>query len=189
MKEPGRREIEDFTMSEIFFENSEITVRIMKPADVAVLAEEEIRQGWGDTAPKHNIRINDMYEGSSITLVAVYNGLVSGYVSVYYKYEDVDGTFYPGIVDFSVLEKCRNRGIGKILMDTAEEIAFKFGNRIYLGVGLCESYGSAQRMYIKRGYIPNGKGAYYDGKIAERGKVYPNDDSFYIKLYKDAPDI
>ena len=40
--------------------------------------------------------------------------------------------------------------------------------------------------YIKRGYIPDGKGVYYNDKIAERNKEYPNDDDFFLKLYKDA---
>ena len=111
---------------------------------------------------------------------------VAGYVSVYYDYEKLDGVSYPGVVDFGVLEKYRNNGIGTALMDAAENTAFKSGGRIYLGVGLCGDYGAAQRMYIKRGYIPDGKGVYYNDKIAERNKEYPNDDDFFLKLYKDA---
>ena len=173
-------------MSEIYLTNDEIFIRTMEEADVKILAEEEIKQGWGDTSDKHTMRIKDMASGISVTFVSVYKGQVTGYVSVYYDYEKLDGVSYPGVVDFGVLEKYRNNGIGTALMDAAENTAFKSGGRIYLGVGLCGDYGAAQRMYIKRGYIPDGKGVYYNDKIAERNKEYPNDDDFFLKLYKDA---
>ena len=31
-------------------------------------------------------------------------------------------------------------------------------------VALCDSYGTAQRMYVKRGYIPDGSGVWYQGR-------------------------
>ena len=156
-------------MSEIYLTNDEIFIRTMEEADVKILAEEEIKQGWGDTSDKHTMRIKDMASGISVTFVSVYKGQVAGYVSVYYDYEKLDGVSYPGVVDFGVLEKYRNNGIGTALMDAAENTAFKSGGRIYLG-----------------GYIPDGKGVYYNDKIAERNKEYPNDDDFFLKLYKDA---
>lgn len=57
-----------------------------------------------------------------------------------------------------LLEIYRRRGIGSKLMDVAEEIAAKYSDTAYLGVGLHSGYGSAQRMYVKRGYIPDGSG-------------------------------
>ena len=57
----------------------------------------------------------------------------------------------PELVDFGVLECCRGRGIGTKLMDTAEELAFAQSAIVRLSVGLHSGYGSAQRMYIKRG--------------------------------------
>lgn len=46
-------------------------------------------------------------------------------------------------------------------MDIAEEIAATYADTVYLGVGLHSGYGSAQRMYVKRGYIPDGSGVWY----------------------------
>ena len=52
-------------------------------------------------------------------------------------------------------------------MDIAEEIAATYADIVYLGVGLHSGYGSAQRMYVKRGYIPDGSGVWYQDKVCK----------------------
>jgi hypothetical protein len=48
----------------------------------------------------------------------------------------------------------------------AKNFASGFSKTIALAVGLHEGYGSAQRLYIKRGYIPDGSGVWYrDNKL------------------------
>ena len=83
-----------------------------------------------------------------------------------------------------MLEKFRGRGIGSALMDTAEEIAAKFSDTVYLGVGLHAGYGSAQRMYAKRGYIPDGTGVWYGGKVCPPYSPCENDDDLVLYLSK-----
>ena len=111
----------------------------------------------------------------------------SGYVNVYPDSEW--GAFanqgYPEIIDFAVLEKYRKNGIGSILMDTAEKIASEYADTVYLGVGLHNGYGSAQRMYVKRGYIPDGSGVWYKDKICTPyDTIYTNDDDLVLYLSK-----
>lgn len=40
----------------------------------------------------------------------------------------------------------------------------EYSSTICLGVGLHYGYGAAQRMYVKRGYIPDGSGVWFNGK-------------------------
>ena len=67
----------------------------------------------------------------------------------------------PGVVDLIVFEKYRRKKIATMLLDAAENIAKQHCNKIYLDVCLNNDYGPAQRFYIKRGYITDGKGVYY----------------------------
>ena len=90
----------------------------------------------------------------------------------------------PETVDFGVLEKFRGRGIGSRLMDEAEKIASSYADIVYLGVGLHSGYGSAQRMYLKRGYLPDGKGVYYQGAPAVPYSDGTNDDELALYLSK-----
>jgi len=70
-------------------------------------------------------------------------------------------------------------------MDVAEEIAGQYADMVWLGVGLHSGYGSAQRMYAKRGYIPDGTGVWYQDKpCAQYETEIVNDDDLVLFLSK-----
>ncbi len=62
--------------------------------------------------------------------------------------------------------------------------AKKYSSIIYLGVGLHKGYGKAQRLYIKRGYIPDGSGLWYKNKQLEQNEACINNDELIIYLSK-----
>lgn len=68
----------------------------------------------------------------------------------------------PGIVDFNVLISYQKRRFGSKLLGIAEKIGAEMNDIISLAVGLHWGYGQAQRMYIKRGYILEKSGVFYD---------------------------
>ena len=70
-------------------------------------------------------------------------------------------------------------------MDVAEEIAATYSDIIYLGVGLHCGNGSAQRMYVKRGYIPDGSGVWYGEKVCEPYADCCNDDDLVLYFSKE----
>ncbi len=54
-----------------------------------------------------------------------------------------------------------------------------------LGVGLHNGYGSAQRMYVKRGFVPDGTGVWYRGKPCEQYQAgLENDDDLQLFFSK-----
>jgi hypothetical protein len=70
-------------------------------------------------------------------------------------------------------------------MDVAEQIAGQYADTVWLGVGLHSGYGSAQRMYAKRGYIPDGTGVWYrDKPCAQYETEIANDDDLVLFLSK-----
>lgn len=166
-----------------------ITIRRMTEPDAPIITAEEIAQGWGAEGrlEKYHTRLTDMRAGRCISLVAEWNGAVAGYINLYHK--PLAGPFagqdIPEIVDFGVLEKFRCRGIGSALMDEAERIAAETSNRVCLGVGLYCSYGSAQRMYARRGYIPDGSGIWYGDKPVDPYENYCVDDDLVLYLSKN----
>lgn len=170
----------------IYYKDESITIRDLQEADAQIITDEEVAQGWDATIDKYLIRLKDQAEGRSINLVAEYQGNVAGYINVYP--DSAWGSFanqgLPEIIDFGVLEKYRRLGIGNKLMDVAEEIAGKYADIVYLGVGLHNGYGSAQRMYVKRGYIPDGTGVWYGPKVCEQYADCRNDDDLVLYLSK-----
>ena len=170
----------------IYWENGEILIRDMVKQDAQIITDGEIAQGWHQTVEKYELRLRHQAEGRSVSLVAEYQGNVAGYINVYPHSEW--GAFahqgYPEIVDFGVLEKYRRNGIGSKLMDVAEEIAARYADTVYLGVGLHHGYGSAQRMYVKRGYIPDGSGVWYGEQVCPQYSDCCNDDDLVLYLSK-----
>jgi len=45
-------------------------------------------------------------------------------------------------------------------MDQAEQIIAERSDIVGIGVGLYADYGTAQRMYARRGYVPDGHGLF-----------------------------
>ncbi len=171
----------------IYYEDETLTIRNLEPHDAEVFTEEFTAQGWHPSVEGYLARLKDQTEGKCIALAAVYQGCPAGYVNVYLKADD--GPFvetgWPIIVDFSVLKKYQRLGIGNRLMDVAEQVAGQYADTVCLGVGLCDSYGAAQRIYVKRGYIPDGSGVWYQGKqCVQYETVCTVDDDLVLFLSK-----
>lgn len=69
-------------------------------------------------------------------------------------------------------------------MDNAENLAGKSSDYVSLSVGLHNGYGTAQRMYVKRGYIPDGTGVWYNGKQLAPYATCVNDDDLTLYFLK-----
>lgn len=171
----------------IYFEDEMLLIRNMIQSDARIITEEELAQGWNADIEKYEMRLRHQAEGKSIALIAEYKGNIAGYVNLYFKSRGgaFAGTDYPEIVDFGVLEKYRRNGIGNRLMDVAEQLAWERSAIVCIGVGLNCGYGSAQRMYVKRGYIPDGSGVWYRDAICPPYSDCCNDDDLVLYLSKE----
>ncbi|MER1993155.1 MAG: aminoglycoside 6'-N-acetyltransferase [Eubacteriales bacterium] len=174
----------------IYYRDEDLVIRSMEAADAQVFYEEYLAQGWHPDISVYEMRMKHEAEGKCVTLVAEYRGHPAGSVYVYMAPHDgpFKGKGWPEIHDFSVLKKYQRKGIGSRLMDAAERIAAKYADTVCLGVGVCDSYGSAQRIYIKRGYVPDGSGVWYQGKqCVQYETACTVDDDLIMYLSKKLP--
>ncbi|MBQ3919913.1 MAG: GNAT family N-acetyltransferase [Oscillospiraceae bacterium] len=171
----------------IYYDDRKLIIRDMESADAQIFTDEFTAQGWHPDIAGYMSRLQDRSEGKCIALTAVYDRCPAGYVYVYLNVHDgpFTGKGWPMITDFNVLKKYQRMGIGSRLMDVAEQVAARYADTVCLGVGLCDSYGAAQRMYVKRGYIPDGSGIWYQGKQCVQYKtVCTVDDDLLLFLSK-----
>lgn len=171
----------------IYYQDNEVTIRTRTAEDAQIIADEQIRQGWHSSPEWFLKELRDHEEGKCVSLTAEYMGNVAGYVNVYRAAKE--GPFvssgYPEINNFGVLQKYQRHGIGSRLMDAAEQIAADFADTVCLGVGLHNGYGSAQRMYVKRGYVPDGSGVWYGEKpCTPYDTQYTCDDDLLLYMSK-----
>jgi GNAT superfamily N-acetyltransferase len=140
--------------------------------------------GWNKPESQYRRYLDEQEAGTRDVLVATVGGEFAGYVTVRWTspYEPFDGM--PEIQDFNVLPKFRRRGIGSALMDAAEALVAERSPVVGIGVGLYADYGTAQRMYVRRGYLPDGRGLIYDGRQVPPMETIRNDDSATLMFTK-----
>jgi GNAT superfamily N-acetyltransferase len=143
-------------------------------------------QGWKKTASQFIDYYIEQLSGKRIIFVAEFEGDVLGYVTLLNHAEDGPfvGMQIPEIKDFNVLAAYQKNGIGTSLLDSAENEARKKSDKVCLGVGLHAGYGEAQKMYVKRGYIPDGSGIWYRNRRLAEGAATVNDDNLTLYMIK-----
>ena len=164
---------------------SEWTLRPLAEADIAAFAAAFAELGWpGKDAAKFQHYLAEQSAGRRQLIVAEVDGRPIGYVIVNWTsdYRPFRDGGVPEIQDFNVLPAYRRRGIGNALMAAAEELAATRACVVGLGVGLYADYGSAQRMYAQRGYVPDGRGVMYAGEPVPPGETVRIDDDACLYL-------
>jgi GNAT superfamily N-acetyltransferase len=121
-----------------------------------------------------------------VVLVAWCETQVCGYAVVVWQpdYAPFGERGIPEIQDLNVLPPFRRRGIGSRLLDAAEEVVASRSPEVGIGFGLYADYGAAQRLYVRRGYVPDGRGASHRGRFVLGGELVVADDDLAIYLTK-----
>jgi GNAT superfamily N-acetyltransferase len=88
----------------------------------------------------------------------------------------------PEVQDLMVRPEARRQGVGEALVRHCETLAGT--DEVGIGVGLDASFGAAQRLYVRLGYVPDGSGAVYDDVPVRPGELRPVDGFFCLKLVK-----
>ena len=117
--------------------------------------------------------------GAKDVVVATLDAAIVGYLTIDWTshYPAFAAAGIPEVVDFNVIATARRHGIGGRLMDEAERRIAEHSPIAGIGVGMYADYGSAQRMYVKRGYVPDGAGLVVDGIAPAPGSTIVLDDA------------
>ena len=138
------------------------SIRKMQESDIKDLSRGFISQGWPSREEILTRYFKEQESGEREVLVAEVEGALAGYISILpCAKQGPFAEIYPELSDFNVFEPFQNQGIGNLLLEEAEKRVRLISDKVTLGVGLHSGYGPAQRLYIKRGYIPDGTGVWY----------------------------
>jgi GNAT superfamily N-acetyltransferase len=166
--------------------NKEIFIRPMTLDDCEIITQAFAAQNWNKPLAQYQNYLREQTEGKREVLIAEVENEFAGYLTIMrqsdfapFREKDI-----PEIVDFNVLIKFRNQGIGARLMETAENLIAREFETIGIRAGLTTDYGAAQRMYVKRGYIPDGKGISQNGKFLRYGDKITVDDDLSLSFTK-----
>lgn len=147
--------------------------------------------GWNKPVSLFKVYLMEVERGERLVWVAHVRDQFAGYITLKWQsqYPSFNEQNIPEIMDLNVLPGFRKMGIGSLLLDSAERAAATKSEVVGIGAGLYAGedggYGSAQRLYVKRGYVPDGKGVTYNYQHIVPGNSYPLDDDLVLWFTKE----
>ncbi|HEU5423702.1 MAG TPA: GNAT family N-acetyltransferase [Nitrolancea sp.] len=168
-----------------------LAIRPLAAGDIPEIAAAFAALGWNKPAAQYQRYLREQERGERAALLARLDGRFAGYLTVVWRsgYPPFRAAGIPEIVDFNVLPDLRRRGIGSRLLDAAEElIAARWplaASLAGIGVGLDPDYGAAQRLYVERGYLPDGRGLAWRGQPVAYGQSVTVDDDLALYFTRE----
>jgi GNAT superfamily N-acetyltransferase len=167
-------------------EHENFVIRSLEAEDISQIALAFEELGWNKPQSQYEHYLLEQELNEREVFVAFVGGEFAGYLTICWRsyYEPFQKENIPEIVDFNVLPKFRRQGIGTQLMDKAESEIAKVSSVAGIGVGLNSDYGAAQRLYVLRGYVPDGLGLHYRDHHVKYGEQITVDDNLALYFTK-----
>lgn len=125
-------------------------------------------------------------QGTRTCFVATLDGQFAGYVTVNWRptYTGFVDLSIPEIQDLNLLTAFRRKNIASRLLDHAEAEVAQRSSFVGIAVGLHPGYNAAQRLYVKRGYIPDARSITYRNCFVEEGDTVVLDGDLVMHFTK-----
>lgn len=165
---------------------SQIKIRLLTKKDIAQLVDEFARHHWPKPKSTFELYWKEQTQNDRTIWLAFYENQLAGYATLKWDscYQPFQEKQIPEIMDLNVLPPYRNKGIGSQLLEMAEKLAATRSVIVGLGVGLYRDYGNAQKLYIKKGYSPDGRGLTYQYQAVIPGSSVTVDDDLVLWFTK-----
>jgi GNAT superfamily N-acetyltransferase len=152
---------------------TELSLRPLLEHDAPVISRAFAVIGWNKPVQQYFDYLADDQRGVRQCWIALLENAFAGYVTLHFdpRYPGIAGKGIPEIQDLNVLPQYRRRGIASCLLDRAQERAAARSGKVAIGVGLHPGYNAAQRLYVLRGYVPDGLGVTYNDRYIEEGEL------------------
>jgi GNAT superfamily N-acetyltransferase len=171
-----------------------LAIRNLEQSDFDTISNAFTAIGWNKPASQYQRYFEEQIQGERVIFVAEIMdesdpsspGSFAGYITVVWNspYPPFSERNIPEIKDLNVLPDFRRRGIGASLLDVAEKTIRTRSTIAGIGVGLYPGYGAAQRIYARRGYVPDGRGIYDGDTWVKPGTQVRVDDSLTLQMEK-----
>ena len=168
----------------------EIEIRRLEARDTVVMAAAFTAIGWDKPVAQNERYLREQEQGDRVVLVAFVDDVFAGYLNVVWQpqYPPFRKGDIPEIQDFNVLPQFRRQGIGTRLMESAERLAAERSSIVGIGVGMTADYGAAQRLYVLRGYVPDGRGLVSNNQPLAYGEQVTVNDGLVLHFTKRLAD-
>ncbi len=163
-----------------------IRIRELEPDDTRLLPQAFANTPWERSPAFFEGYLREHEQGLRTVLVARLAGGVAGHASIVWeaRYPGFRERGIPEIQDLNVVPELRRRGVASALLDEAERRVSARADSVGIGFGLHAGYGAAQRLYVRRGYVPDGRGVFLSERSPAEGERVPLNDELVLHLVK-----
>ena len=154
--------------------------------DAGRLCRAFLGTAWERPLTHFELLLAEQESGLRTVLVAKLDDQLAGHASIvwnvaypFFKLHQI-----PEIQDLNVVPHLRRRGVASRLLDEAEGRVSINHSQIGIAFGLHPGYGVAQRLYVARGYVPDGQGVFWRDRFPEEGETVMLDDDLILHLIK-----
>lgn len=167
----------------------EISVHVLDEATLSELAGAYRGSVWSPDEAYFRGLLALQEKGARDVMVGWVGDEIAGHVTIKWQsdYPHFAQAGIPEINDLRVLERFRRQGVATRLVDEAERRIFRRAPAVGIGFGLYSDYGAAQKMYVRRGYIPDGHGLYCGTRPVLPGTDVRVDNDLVLYLVKVRP--
>jgi GNAT superfamily N-acetyltransferase len=164
-----------------------VHIERVAPTDLAQVVQLFIQQVYpGDPEGAH-LHFSEHAEGQADTFLAWVESSLAGYLTI--RWQSNHPLFrqhnIPLIHHLGVFPQFQRQGIASRLMDVAEQLIATRTTQAGITVGLFDEYGPAQRLYARRGYVPDGRGACQGQRPLKQGERVISEHDLILWLTKD----
>lgn len=164
-----------------------LTIRALEAGDLDRIAATDGGPAWNADPGLWQGYLADAAQERRTVLLAFQGGHVVGYGTLLWRsdYPPFSEAGIPEINNLVVAQAARGSGIATAMIGRFEQLAASKGrSAIGLGVGLYADYGAAQRLYVRLGYLPDGRGITYGEKPVVPDQSVRVDDDLVLWLTK-----
>ncbi len=165
---------------------AEVHIERVAPADLAEVIQLFSEQVYPTHPQEAHRHFAGHAEGQADTFLASVTGVLAGYLTI--RWQSNNPLFrqhnIPLIHHLAVFPAFQRQGIASRLMDMAEQLIATRARKAGITVGLFDAYGPAQRLYARRGYVPDGRGACQGQRPLKQGETVTVDHDLMLWLTK-----
>jgi GNAT superfamily N-acetyltransferase len=161
--------------------------RVVRPDEIASVKQEVKEAFFSGDEVSIDEHFQDHANGASTTILGYEAGRLVGIVTIRWhpRYPLVRERGIPLIQNVEIRYEDRGRGLGDQMLARAEEEIARRSPIAGLVVGISQDYGPAQRLYAKRGFVPDGRGVCRQFTPLKHGEQVTVDHDLLLWLFKD----
>jgi GNAT superfamily N-acetyltransferase len=165
---------------------NQLSLRPLLERDAVPISAAFAASGWNKPAHWYLDYASEQRCGIRQCWLAWLGDEFTGHVTLHWNplYAGIAGKGIPEIQDLNILPAYRRRGIASRLLDRAERAAAARAPIVAIGVGLHPRHLPAQRLYVQRGYVPDGLGATYEDQYVQADEIARFEDQLVVHFEK-----